>query len=177
MCLRDQPGDFTVNTVTIQDVESKFAQVAKTMTVKLGPQRGPAGKLSVVRLATLCWAKAHYRVTCWKDFFENELIKEGWKKLSGWDMGSYGRFMLRIPQVLNLLEKAISFFQGAWTGLGAIDSTMVSLGAVYNAFNKKSYKKIRREGASVGHGSLGRNFGLKANILINGFGEICAMGL
>ena len=164
----------SMHTLTPKIVESKFEKVFLSMNTKT---RGPKGKLTVAQLATLCWMKAEYRIACWKDFFENDVIRKGVESLTGWTFCSYGRFMLRIPFVLALLKKALTLGFSRWNGFGAIDSTMISLGAFYNAENKLCYKKIRKEGAKLGHGSLGKCFGVKLTSVINSEGKICNIQL
>ena len=138
---------------------------------------GPPGTLSLAQLTVVCIARAWFGVEHWKAFFSNPLVQAGWKKLGGFDLGSYGRFMLRQPQALPVLEAWIAHNQQPWTGMGAIDSTLVATGKPWTRYDKTKYKRLRREGAGPGYGSTGPCFGLKLHLATTDRGQVHAFCL
>lgn len=110
----------------------------------------------------------------WKAFFSNELIQKGWKSLGGFELGSYGRFMLQLPKAVEVLNRFLQTLLQPLVGLGAVDSTLISLGKTCNKLDKNKYKMLRKQACDVGVGSLGETFGVKLHLVSTSQGEIHA---
>jgi len=130
--------------------------------------------MSLARGVCLCILRAQFKLSCWKDFFTNPLILKGWESLNGWKLGSYSRFMLKPPKIQETLYLWLSHQTKPLGGLGAVDSTLISLGKTYNKWDKTNYKALRREKCDLGVGSLGESFGVKLHLVSNSEGEIHA---
>ena len=162
-----------MNTLSLFDLECKFQKLINEK--KLEPRkRGPLPKLSLAKMAVVCVARAWFGIRSWKAFFSNELIKAGWNELGGFTLCSYGRFILRLKEVGVVLESWLSSQLLSWTGLGAVDSTLVALGRSWLREDRSKYKGLRRAGASSGHGTTGPCFGVKLHLAIRDDGEIHA---
>jgi hypothetical protein len=61
--------------------------------------------------------------------------------------------------------------------VGAIDSTLLPAGTVWGSKSRSTHKQLRREQASLGHGSTGAFFGYTFTLLINDRGGVCGQHL
>lgn len=171
MELRDNQETLRMHTLCLQDLVCNF----ETFIQEQGLERrrpGPPPKLSLAQLAAVCVARSSWRIECWKDLFCNPVVMAGWKEMGGFDLGSYGRLMLRLKEVSVVLAAWTKCHQEPWTGMGAIDSTLIPLGKTWNRHDSAKYKGLRRCGANAGHGSTGPCFGVKLHLATNDRGGV-----
>jgi hypothetical protein len=79
--------------------------------------------------------------------------------------------MLRLPEIQRLLKQVLMDSCAPWTGFGAIDSAMISMGCATGR-GSSNFKALRRAGANVGYGSYGRCFGGKLSLLVTDSGQL-----
>ena len=162
-----------MNTLSLFELECKFQTLINENNLE-PRKRGPLPKLSLAKMAVICVARAWFGVRSWKAFFSNQLIKQGWKALGGFELCSYSRFILRLRNVGKVLESWLSSQLLSWTGLGAVDSTLVALGRSWLREDRSKYKALRKAGASSGYGSTGPCFGVKLHLAIRDDGQVHA---
>lgn len=135
-------------------------------------RKGPKGRLSLAQITAVCLVKSWFGIDCWKALFSNPLIQAGWQRIGGFELGSYGRFMIRMPQANPVMTAWLKYHQAPWDGLGAIDSTLVAMGKHWLGHDKHKYKKLRQQGVSKGYGSTGGCFGIKLHLATTSQGQI-----
>jgi hypothetical protein len=160
-----------MDNLSLSKLICKIESVADKYDIKRPPKSGPAPKLSWPQIVAVCIARSWFKVTCWKDFFCNPLILAGWRSVGGFELGSYGRFILRLPEVRPLLNQVLMDSLEPWTGFGAVDSAMIPMGLATGRC-ASNFKALRRTGASVGHGSYGVCFGGKLSLVVTDTGKL-----
>jgi hypothetical protein len=165
-----------MSTLCLKTLERKIDKFICDEKIKI-VRHGPSPKLSLAKMAVLCIAKSHFGIESWKSFFSNPLIRAGWKKIGGFSLCSYGRFILRLPQVLPLLQSFLNKHLSLFCGIGAVDSTLISWGKEWCSNDKTKYKSLRQKGANAGHGSTGKYFGVKLHLVTTDQGCIHAFAI
>jgi hypothetical protein len=161
-----------MDSLSLDQLCFKLEALAAAKGLEKRGARGPRPRLSMAQMACVCIAKAWFQVPSWKAFFDNPLIQKGWREMGGFELGSYGRFMLRLTHVQVLLETWVKDHHVAWSGFGAIDSTLVAAGRSWCRYDRSKYKALRRQGAGCGYGSTGPCFGVKLHLAVDASGHI-----